>query len=597
MRSVIRMLTPDYLEHCADAVILLYQRLDEAIARDIARRLMKMGEVTDTARWQAEQLQHAGRLYDEVIAEVARYSGMTQEAVRKAFEDAGVKSMDTEIEQYLQAGINVPPIRQNERAWNILQAALKKTGGELLNLTMTTALETQRRFISACTLAEMQVTGGFLSYQEAVRRAIRDAAGEGTSVLYPSGHVDKLDVAVRRAVVTGVNQTCGKITESLADEFECDLMEITAHAGARPSHAVWQGQIVSRSGRRGYLSLSDIGYGTGAGFQGWNCRHSWNPFFEGISKRSYTKEDIEALNAKDVPYNGGMYTEYEISQIQRRMEREIRATRRELAGLDEATKFSTGKQKADLQSDFAQSSVKLKRQEAKLRDFTRQTDRRADTSRVQVMGFGRSVSQKAVQQNRQYQRLFEKLESCGFRMSGFDTTTIDPRILSEMAKAYSKMAKKYPEACKGLTLRYGFSKDDRVFGWYESRGNEIVFNRAIYGDKDRLANAYAEAVDTNQFPKGTDWRALFYHEFGHRYSDFNHVNNMDVVKAMEQKFGYGYHTKKKAEELLTQKLSSYSTTITKPQYEEAIAECFGEWYNSCKPRDFCKEYLKEVGAI
>ena len=204
------MLTPDYLEHCADAVILLYQRLDEAIARDIARRLMKMGEVTDTARWQAEQLQHAGRLYDEVIAEVAQYSGMTQEAVRKAFEDAGVKSMDAEIKQYLQAGINVPPIRQNERAWNILQAALKKTGGELLNLTMTTALETQQRFISACTLAEMQVTGGFLSYQEAVRRAIRDAAGEGTSVLYPSGHVDKLDVAVRRAVVTGVNHSCRK---------------------------------------------------------------------------------------------------------------------------------------------------------------------------------------------------------------------------------------------------------------------------------------------------------------------------------------------------------------------------------------------------
>lgn len=114
-------------------------------------------------------------------------------------------------------------------------------------------------------------------------------------------------------------------------------------------------------GGAGYLSLSDIGYGTGAGFQGWNCRHSWNPFFEGISKRSYTKEDIEALNAKDVPYNGGMYTEYEISQMQRRMEREIRATRRELAGLDEAAKFSTGKQKADLQSDFAQSSVKLKR--------------------------------------------------------------------------------------------------------------------------------------------------------------------------------------------------------------------------------------------
>ena len=96
----------------------------------------------------------------------------------------------------------------------------------------------------------MQVAGGFLSYQEAVRRAIRDAAGEGTSVLYPSGHVDKLDVAVRRAVVTGVNQTCGKITESLADEFECDLMEITAHSGARPDHAKWQGQLCYNNRKR-----------------------------------------------------------------------------------------------------------------------------------------------------------------------------------------------------------------------------------------------------------------------------------------------------------------------------------------------------------
>lgn len=405
VRSVIRMLTPDYLEHCADAVILLYQRLDESIARDIARRLMKMGEITDTARWQAEQLQHAGLLFEDVVAEVAKYSGATETAVRRAFEDAGVQSVDAEIEQYLRAGITVPPIRQSERAWNILQAALRKTNGELHNLTLTTAVETQQRFIAACTLAEMQVSSGMLDHQTAVRRAVQDASGAGASVLYPSGHIDKLDVAVRRAVLTGVNQTCGKISLALAEEFGCDLMEITAHAGARPSHAVWQGQIVSRSGRRGYLTLSDIGYGTGPGFMGWNCRHSWNPFFEGISKRSYTKEDIEALNAKDVPYNGGMYTEYEISQMQRRMEREIRATKRELTAFDAA----------GLQEDFARQSVKLKAQEQKLKDFTRATDRRVDSARVQVQGFGHSVSRKAVWENKKEKPIFDLLSAHGVK--------------------------------------------------------------------------------------------------------------------------------------------------------------------------------------
>lgn len=212
------MLSPTYLDHCADGVIELYQRLDESIARDIARRLMKMGEITDTARWQAEQLQHAGLLFEDVVAEVAKYSGATETAVRRAFEDAGVQSVDAEIDQYLRAGINVPPIRQSERAWNILQAALRKTNGELHNLTLTTAVETQQRFIAACTLAEMQVSSGMLDHQTAVRLAVQDASGAGASVLYPSGHIDKLDVAVRRAVLTGVNQTCGKISLALAED-------------------------------------------------------------------------------------------------------------------------------------------------------------------------------------------------------------------------------------------------------------------------------------------------------------------------------------------------------------------------------------------
>lgn len=229
-----------------------------------------------------------------------------------------------------------------------------------------------------------------LDYQTAVRRAIQDASGAGASVLYPSGHIDKLDVAVRRAVLTGVNQTCGKISLTLAEEFGCDLMEITAHAGARPEHAVWQGKIVSLSGRRGYLTLSDIGYGTGAGFMGWNCRHSWNPFFEGISERNYTPEQIEKLNARDIEYDGEKYTEYEISQMQRKMEREIRATKRELTAFDAA----------GLKEDFARQSVKLKAQEQKLKDFTRATDRRVDSARVQVQGFGHSQASMAVLANK-----------------------------------------------------------------------------------------------------------------------------------------------------------------------------------------------------
>ncbi len=392
-----RMLEPEYLDHIADSLVELYNQLDASIMRDIARRLVKTGNVTVTAAWQLDRLKESGLLYDDVVAQVARYANATDRQIKALFEEAGIVSTDAETAAYAKAGIKARSIRMSPAALDILKAGMQKTNGELHNLTLTTAITTQQAYINAATLAEMQVESGALDYQTAIRRAIQEAAQAGSSVSYPSGHVDKLDVAVRRAVLTGVNQTMGKVSLQYADEFGCDIMELTAHSGARPSHAEWQGQLVSRSGRRGYLTLSAIGYGTGAGFMGWNCRHSWNPFFEGISARNYTPEKLRQMNAKSVEYNGEKYTEYEASQIQRKMERDIRASKRELAALDEAGKAAQDEALGNaLQADFSKSSVKLKEQERKLKDFLSQTRSLPDSSRVQVMGFGRSQAQKAV---------------------------------------------------------------------------------------------------------------------------------------------------------------------------------------------------------
>lgn len=398
------MLTPDYLEYCADDIIELYSLLDESIIRDIARRIVKTGDITETARWQIEKVQQGGLLYDDVIAEIAKITDISENHVRTLFEDAGIKSVEYDNVIYEKAGLVIPPTRMSMTAYQVLLAGAEKTNGNLRNLTMTTANTAQSAFINACTLAEMQIESGAFNYQTAIRNAIREASKQGATVLYPSGHVDRLDVAVRRAVLTGVSQTTGRVALQNAQDMDCDLMEITAHSGARPSHAVWQGRIVSISGRSGYLSLGDIGYGSGAGFKGWNCRHDWFPFFEGVSRRAYSDEDLQALENETVTYNDKSYTEYEATQVQRRMEREIRSTRRQLAGLDELAKNGDTEAKAE----FDSLAVKLKQQEAKLKDFCQKTDRRVDTFRVQVDGFNRSVSQKAVNSAKNYYALWSK---------------------------------------------------------------------------------------------------------------------------------------------------------------------------------------------
>lgn len=146
-----------------------------------------------------------------------------------------------------------------------------------------------------------------------------------------------------------------------------------------------------------YLSLSDIGYGTGDGFKGWNCRHDWYPYFEG-STRMYSEKDLKELDAKNIEFpDGSMHTLYEAEQYQRALERRIRQTKRTLAACEEALGNLSDKELlGNLKKEFNRHSVKLKQQQSELNAFCRKTNLLPDNSRTQVSGFGRSTSQKAV---------------------------------------------------------------------------------------------------------------------------------------------------------------------------------------------------------
>lgn len=386
------MLSPDYYESCADDILKLYEQLENDVISDIIRRMMKTGKVTESAKHQAEILQNAGLLYDDILRIIARNTDATQNQVRTLFEDAGVETVSIDNKVYRENGETPVDIRQSPAMRQTLEAGYRKTLGNMKNLTLTTAVTSQTAYVNACNQAYMQVASGAFSYQEAIKMAIKKTAENGAMVLYPSGHQERIDVAVRRAVLTGVGQTCKKIGEMNAVESEYDIMEITAHSGSRPDHARWQGQLVSLSGRNAgrviegkkVLSLRQIGYGKGDGFGGWNCRHDWFPFFEGYSKPVYSDDDLKRLDEKNIEYNGKKYSKYEISQIQRRYEREIRAAKRE------QTAFKTAVQEIDdpelkqvMQDSLNYSNDVVKRKQAKMRDFIKQTKQNRDYFREQ----------------------------------------------------------------------------------------------------------------------------------------------------------------------------------------------------------------------
>lgn len=213
------MLTPDYLKNVADDAINIYSKLEDSIIKDVVRRLKNTDfEMTESARFQIRIAQEAGLLYDDIIEKVAKYSGVSEKIVKKTFENSAIEALKYDDKIYKKQGLNPIPIKQQTTMLNLLKNTLNKTNGSLYNLTLTTANTTQQKFIDACNNAYMQISSGAFDYNSAIRKALKQF-GDGIQVEYDSGYRLNIKSAVKRAVMTGVNQTCLKMQELRAEEM------------------------------------------------------------------------------------------------------------------------------------------------------------------------------------------------------------------------------------------------------------------------------------------------------------------------------------------------------------------------------------------
>lgn len=362
----------------------IYSNLELQIIEEIATRIANFGYANTVVINDIKIAQEMGILYQDIVELVAEYNNTSYEEVNRIFTEASETSLSYDDEIYKEAGLDPKPLAQSESIKQIMNAAIQRTSGNLQNLCMTTANTAQTQFYNAINSAYMFTSTGVKSYTQAILDEIKNISKQGAIIQYPSGARRSVESAVRMNVITAINQNCGKLQELRADELGWDLMEITAHSGARPEHARWQGKIVSRSGRKGYLSLDDIGYGTATGFKGINCRHDWSPYYKD-STRAYTQKELNKWKTEKVTYNGKEISMYEATQKQRYFERKIRQDKKDLKA-QQAILTSNNK---DINIEEVQTEIRnikaIQRQHnAQLNDFLNQTELRKDNSRLVI---------------------------------------------------------------------------------------------------------------------------------------------------------------------------------------------------------------------
>lgn len=393
------LLTSEQLAEIPDRLESLTRKFEEAIFTDIAKRIKKTGSITDDSEWQLMRLSEIGYAVDFMQSKLAQFTEQTEDEIKRLFFETAQVSDDFYKEVYAKTGKPFVPLEENEYMKQMISACAEQTSNEFKNFTGSTGFRIRKpdgtagyakartAYLNAIDLAHAESVNGLFSPQEAIRNAVRTLTDSGIRfVEYESGRIFHADVAVRRAVMTGISQITGNISKYNAEELGTDIVEVTAHAGARPDHAEWQGKLYSLSGLSDkYPSLVAVtGYGTGEGLKGWNCRHDFHPYIEGVSKRSYTDEELENIDPPPINYDGRIYTYYECTQRQRHMETAMRRTKRELIGA-KAT---------DDQEYFTEKAIRLRRQKEEYERFSKCAGLLTEYERTHVYELNHSVAGK-----------------------------------------------------------------------------------------------------------------------------------------------------------------------------------------------------------
>ncbi len=430
------MLTPDYFYGKSDKLVELYQELEDWILQDIAMRLLKNGEISGTADRELWRLQQLGLHNDEIVKKIAKLSGLSQKEVRRILRESVMTSFSDDEEVLSKLGTVIPPL-QNNAVIAAMNAEMQKTFGELNNLTRTTMLQSQKDLLNLLNEVDLRVATGFQSYSSAVCEVLDRYAQKGVAIDYPTGATRSLEAAVRCCIVTSMNQTAAQVTNQYIVEGGIEYVLVSAHMGARHddkhpedlrSHDHWQGKVYKIVGRddgienlleaTGYTIDPDSGQGTVVnplGLHGYNCRHSHKPWDPAL-RNPYV--DADGNPKIDIHESQELYKR---QQEQRRMERAIRKTKRELlmkkAEIDGVAETDV---KEILQPQYDKLAYKLRTQNQAYEHFCKEHDLQTQVERLKVAGFKKKQAS----------------------------------VANGRATAYENQAKNFENESKGVTIKF-----------------------------------------------------------------------------------------------------------------------------------------------
>lgn len=352
------MLTPEQLELYQVKSAKLLNKMQEDIMNRIIEGIRKAGEITSSTDYLIFRATELGVSKKYIQQKIQESLDLSSKEITKMYKEASKRTYSYDKTIYDVKGINYMPYEENEAVKSILSEVIERTNGEMKNITKTMGFATIKN--GKVTFAEMtdfyieemdrvftSVYNGTSTLDKAVREATSKMSQSGIRTIdYESGKTNRIDVAVRRNVMTGLTQMQEQITQNNANELGTTIFEFSWHTGYRPSHG-WGGLRYDTTGKD-YPTKEEVYQNNGGGtMDDYNCRHSVYPTFKEVDP-AYTKSELRRLNKLEnerKEWRGKTYNKYEQTQKQRQMETKARELR---------SRINLLKQNKDIESEKIQ---------------------------------------------------------------------------------------------------------------------------------------------------------------------------------------------------------------------------------------------------
>lgn len=393
--------SPAILDALPEELAELFRDLELKLLEEICARLRIADQLNEVTVQDIRVLRAHGIDLEDIKKAIRKATSTGADKLDKLLDDVVARNQQYYTGMIALAGVTAP---ERLVSHEDIYAIHEQTKGQYRNITQSMGflvregrhrvmLPPAKVYQWALDSAELQVMSGAISYNQAIREAVRQLEDSGLkTVEYESGYKLSVDSAVRMCVMTGVNQLNQKYREQSMDYLETDLLEVTAHLGARnidgpngwENHAKWQGQVYRwkekpRASIGNYPDFEDAcGYGSVTGIGGSNCRHSYWPFIEGVSERTYTDAELEAMKPENRPkikFEGREYDDYSATQKQRQIERTVRKLKRR----------KTAFEAAGLTEEAQAANIRLRRLNQKYKAFSKAAGLPEQRERMKVL--------------------------------------------------------------------------------------------------------------------------------------------------------------------------------------------------------------------